>query len=100
MEGGNGGAKIKANANNNVEAKMDMDKSMVDGHLETFPTLILESLAVTSENQRETEETEGAREKKKLRLVNMRKRPSRHTTTHNKGQTHLKCITQDEIWRK
>ena len=47
-EGGGGEAKIEANANNNVEAKMDMDESMADGHLETFTTLILETSAVAS----------------------------------------------------
>ena len=41
---------------------MDMDKSMVDGHVETFPTLILVTPAVASENQRETEEMEGGGE--------------------------------------
>ena len=45
-EGGGGEAKIEANVDNNVEAKMDMDESMVDGHLTTFPTLILETSAV------------------------------------------------------
>ena len=55
---------------------MDMHKSMADGHLETFPTLYLETSAVASETQRETEEMEGGGEKKKSRVVNMRKRPS------------------------
>ena len=57
-EGGDGEAKIEANVNNNVAAKMHMDESMADGHVETFPTLIRENSAVAFENQRETEETE------------------------------------------
>ena len=99
-EGGSEEAKIEANVDNNVEAKMDMDKSMADGHLKTFPTLILETLAVASENQRETEETEGGGEEKKSRLVNMRKRPSRRTTMDDKGQASLKVDTKDEILTK
>ena len=47
-EGGGGEAKIEANADNNIEAKMDMDELMADGHLETFTTLILETSAVAS----------------------------------------------------
>ena len=79
---------------------MDMDESMADGHLETFPTLILETLAVASENPRETEETEGDRDKKKLRLVNMRKRPSRCTTMGDKRQADFKGVSHDEISTK
>ena len=97
MESGDGEAKIKANANNNVEEKMDMDESMADGHLETFPVLILETSADASKARRETEETEGGGEKKKSRVVNIRKRPSRVTTTDIKGQADLKCITENEI---
>ena len=48
---------------------MDTDESMHDGWVETFPTLILETLAVASKNQCETEETEGGGEKKKSRVV-------------------------------
>ena len=65
--------------------------------LETFPTLYLETSVVASKNQRETEETEGGGEKKKLRLMNTRKTASRLTTTDNKGQANLKCVTQYEI---
>ena len=67
IESGGGEAKIEANVDNNVEAKMNMDEWMVDGHLETFPTLILETLAVASENQRETEETESGGEETKVK---------------------------------
>ena len=45
-ESGGGDAKIQANANNNVEAKMDMNKLRVDCQVETFPTLILETSEV------------------------------------------------------
>ena len=64
-EGGGDEAEIEANANNNVEAKMDMDESMADGHVKTFPTLILEISAVASENQWETEEMGGGGKKGK-----------------------------------
>ena len=67
-KGGGGETKIEANANNNVEAKMDMDESMADGRLETFTTLILETSAVAFENQRETEETEGGGEETKVEI--------------------------------
>ena len=99
-EGGGGEAKIEANVDNNVEAKMDMDESMVDGHLTTFPTLILETSAVASEYQRETEETEGGGTKKKSRLNNTRKRKSRRTTMDDKGQADLKGVTNYEISTK
>ena len=79
---------------------MDMDESMADGHLKPFPTLILETSAVDSETQHETEETEGGGEKKKSRLVNMRKRPSTRTTMDNKGQEDLKSVSEDEILTK
>ena len=79
---------------------MDTDESMHDGWVETFPTLILETLAVASKNQCETEETEGGGEKKKSRLMNTRKRPTRCTTKVNKGQVDLKCVTHDEILAK
>ena len=39
-------------------------------------------------------------EKKKLRLLNMRKRPSRRTTMEDKGQADLKGVTHDEISTK
>ena len=45
---------------------MDMDESMEDGHLETFPTLILETSVVASENECETEEREGGGEEMKV----------------------------------
>ena len=73
---------------------------MADGHLETFPTLYLETSVAAFQNQRETEETEGGGEKKKLRLMNMRKRPTRCTTTDNKGQADLKVGTKDNILTK
>ena len=38
---------------------MDMDKSMADGHVETFLTFDLETWAVATGNQHETQETEG-----------------------------------------
>ena len=74
-----------------------MDELMADGHLETFATIILETLMVASENQRETEETEGGGEKKKSRPVNMTKRSSRGTSMDDKGQVDLKGVSQDEI---
>ena len=80
-KGGGGEAKSESNAVNKFEAKMDMDKAMTDGHLETFPTLYLETFPVSFENQRETEETEGGGKKIKLRLMNTRKRATRCTTT-------------------
>ena len=100
MEGGDGEAKIEVNADDNVEAKMDMDESMADGHLETFPTLVIETLAVASENQRETKDTEGGGEKKKLSLMNTRKMPTRRTTTNDKDQANLKGVTKDDISTK
>ena len=100
MEGGGREENIEAHADNKFEATMDMDESMADGHLETFPTLILETLVVASENQCETKDTEGGGKKKKSRLVSMRKRPSRHTTEDDKGQANLKCVTQGEISTK
>ena len=47
-----------------------------------------------------TEETKGGGEKKKSRMVNMTKRPSRCTTMDDKGQTDLKGVTHDEISTK
>ena len=79
---------------------MDMYESMADGHLETFPTLILETLVVASENQYETKETKGGVEKEKSRLMNTRKRPSRCITTDDKGQENLKGVTKEEISTK
>ena len=72
-EGGGGEAKIEANVNNNVEAKMDMDESMADGHLETFPTLILETSAVASESQREIGEMGDGRKEGKTESRAIRK---------------------------
>ena len=43
---------------NNIELEVAM-KSMEDGHVEIFPTLDLETWAVVSEIQHETQETEG-----------------------------------------
>ena len=72
-EGGGGEAKIEANANNKFEAKMDMDESMADGHLETFPTLILETSAVASESQREIGEMGDGRKEGKTESRAIRK---------------------------
>ena len=44
-----------------------MDESMVYGHVETFSTLVLETWAVASKRQRETQETEGGGEEVKAR---------------------------------
>ena len=76
---------------------MDMDESMADDHLEIFPTLILETLVVASENQFETKETEVGGKKKKSRLVSTRKRPSKCSTMDDKGQVDLKGVSNDEI---
>ena len=43
---------------------------------------------------------EGGGEKKNLRLVNMRKRPTRRTTMDDKDQANLKGVTHDEILTK
>ena len=61
MEGGGREANIETNANKNVEWKMDMDDLVEDDHVEPFLTLNLEISKVASENQRETEETDGGR---------------------------------------
>ena len=53
-EGGYGEAKIEVNVDNNVEPKMDMDELIADGHLKTFPTLLLQTSVVAFEDQRET----------------------------------------------
>ena len=42
-----------------IKSEVAMDDSMADGHVETFPTSILETSAVATECQRETGETEG-----------------------------------------
>ena len=65
---------------------MDMDESMADGLLETFPTLCLETSAVASKNQRETEEMEGVGKKKKLTLMNTRKILTRRPTTDDRAK--------------
>ena len=57
-------AKIEANANSNVESEMAMDESTAGGCVETFPTLDLETWAVASESQHETQETESGGEAK------------------------------------
>ena len=47
-DGGCGEVMDEANADNNIEAKIDMDESMVNGGGKTFPTLILEAWAVAT----------------------------------------------------
>ena len=42
-EGGNKEVKDETNVNNNIEAKIDMDESIVNGGDKTFPTLLLET---------------------------------------------------------
>ena len=65
-EGGGGEATIEANVNNNIEAKMDMHESMADCQVETFPTLILDTSMVVSENQCETGEMGGGDKEDKI----------------------------------
>ena len=65
MESGDGEAKIKANANNNVEEKMDMDESMADGHVEIFLTREPKTWTVASGNQCETQERDGGSKEEK-----------------------------------
>ena len=43
-----------------------MDELMEDGHVETFLTLHLETWAIASKNQCETQETEGVGEEPKV----------------------------------
>ena len=58
MEGGSKGK--DQDGVHNIEAKIDMDESMVnDGSDKTFPSLVPETWAVASENQQKTQETEG-----------------------------------------
>ena len=44
---------------NDIQSEMAMDESMVDGHVETFLTLHLETCAIVSENRCKTQETRG-----------------------------------------
>ena len=48
-----------------IESEVDEDESMADGYVDTFSTLILETWAVASKRQRETQETEGGSEEVK-----------------------------------
>ena len=47
-----------------IKSEVAMDESMADGHVKTFPTPVLETLAVAPVCQRETGETEGRGGKK------------------------------------
>ena len=49
-----------------IAKEMAMDKSMVDGRVETFSTLVPETWAVASESQRETQKTEGGGDEVKV----------------------------------
>ena len=49
---------------NDIESEVAMDKSTVDDRVETFPTLDLETWAVASKCQHETQETESGGEEK------------------------------------
>ena len=50
-----------------IKSKVAMDESMADGHVETFPTPVLETSAVAPVCQRETGETKGGGGKTKGR---------------------------------
>ena len=56
--------KDETNADNNIEEKIDMDKSMVNAGDKTFPALVLVTWVVTSNNRHKTQETEGGNEGK------------------------------------
>ena len=66
-KGGDGEAKVEANANNannKVEVKVDMDELMVGGDDKTFPTMVPDTWVVACGNQHETQDTEGGAEGK------------------------------------
>ena len=56
--------KDESNADNNIEAKINMDESMENGGVKTFPTLVPKTCAIVFKSQHETQETEGGNEGK------------------------------------
>ena len=58
-----------------------MDESMADGHVETFPTPVLETSVVASVCQRETGEMEGGGEKTKAHHKEEEDRGQKSTPT-------------------